>query len=197
MEFDDVQRIWDTQNSMPLYAINEEALHRRILAKKKKARHITNISELLLIIVNLGAGILILGINFSEPTGNIFMYLMAAWMFGTSLYLTVSRIRRISGDGRFDRSMHGDLRHAISVATYQIRLSQLMRWNTLPIATLCLLGLWQSGKPIWVVGLIVLFFALSYYVGGWEHNIYKARKGELEIIQKKLESEDLTDNRSM
>jgi hypothetical protein len=155
-----------------------------------QARHITNISELLLIIVNLGAGSFVLGINLSSRHGNIFMYLMAAWMFATSLYSLISRIRRVKGTHRFDRSMHGDLDHAISVATYQVRLSQIMRWNILPIAALVLLGLWEGRKPLWAIGLIVICFAFTYYASGWEHRIYKSRKRELEILQEKLETKD-------
>ena len=60
MEFEELQKIWDSQNKRPLYVINEEALHQRILAKKSQASHITNFSELLLIAVNTGAGALIL-----------------------------------------------------------------------------------------------------------------------------------------
>jgi hypothetical protein len=35
--------------------------------------------------------------------------------------------------------------------------------------------------------VVLLFFALSYYAGGWEHNIYKRKKRELEVLKKKLE----------
>lgn len=188
MEFDELQQIWDSQNNKPLYAFNETALHNRILSKMKRARHITNVSELLLIIINLGAGSFVLGVSLFPLSRNIYMYLMAVWMLATSLYLLVSRIRRIKGARRFDRSMHGDLNHAISVATYQVHLSQIMRWNILPVAGLTLLSLWEGGKSFWAVGLILISFALAYYAGNWEHSIYKARKRELEILQKKLET---------
>ena len=188
MEFEELQKIWDAQKNEPLYAINETALHNRILSKKKQASHITNITELLLIIVNLGAGSFVLGVNLFKQNRNIFMYLMAAWMFATFLYSLVSRIRRIKGDRRFDRSLHGDLNHAISVATYQVRLSQIMRWNILPIGALSLLSAWEGGKLFWVVGLIGIAFALVWYAGSWEHSIYKAKKRELEVLQKKLET---------
>jgi hypothetical protein len=188
MEFDELQQIWDSQNNKPLYAINETALHNRILSKMKGARHITNVSELLLIIINFGAGSFVLGVSLFPRSRNIYMFLMAVWMLATSLYLLVSRIRRIKGDGRFDRSMHGDLSHAISVATYQVRLSQIMRWNILPVAGLTLLSLWEGGKSFWAVGFILVSFALAYYAGNWEHSIYKARKRELEILQKKLQT---------
>ena len=190
MEFDELQKIWDVQNNEPLYAINEKALHNRILSKKNQARHITNISELLLIIVNLASGSFVLGINLFKQHGNIFMYVMAAWMFATALYSLLIRIRRIKGNSQFDRSMHGDLNHAISVATYQVRLSQIMRWNILPIGALSLLGVWEGGKLFWVVGLMGVFFALTWYASRWEHRIYKSRKRALEILQKKLEMMD-------
>jgi len=189
MEFEELRKIWDAQNNQPLYAINEKAMYNLILSKKKQAHHITNISELLLIFVNLGSGILALALNLFKQSGNISLYVLSAWMFGSALYTLVHRIQRIKGDQQFGRSMSGDLDHAISTASYQVRISQIMRWNILPVAALTLLGLWEGGKPIWIAIVVLLFFALSYYAGGWEHNIYKKKKRELEILQKKLGNE--------
>ncbi|MEP7251445.1 MAG: hypothetical protein ABI683_03670 [Ginsengibacter sp.] len=193
MEFDEMKKIWDAQNNEPLYGINEKALHNRIMSKKKKAYHITNTSELLLIIVNAGAGLFVIGVNLSKQHVNTSMYILSAWMFLSALYMIVSRIRRIKGSHRFDKSMLGDLSHAISVANYQVRLSQVGRWNILPIGVLCLLGLWEGGKPVWSLVAIVILFAFAIYGARWEHNIYKARKRELEILQSKLEGEGLGD----
>ena len=188
MEFEELKKIWDAQNNQPLYTINEKTMYNIILSKKKQAHHITNISELLLIFVNTGAGIFIFGVNYFKP-GNIFIYLSSAWMVGSALYILLSRIQRKKGDNQFDRSMQGDLNHAISVATYQVRISQIMRWNILPIAVLCILGVWGGGKSIWLAAGILLFFALAFYASGWEHNIYIRKKRELEILKKKLENE--------
>ena len=61
MEFEEMQKIWDTQNDQSLYVINEASLHKRILAKRNHARHKSNITDFGLIIVALGtAGILAL-----------------------------------------------------------------------------------------------------------------------------------------
>jgi hypothetical protein len=57
-----------------------------------------------------------------------------------------------------------------------------------PVAALTLL-VFGKGKPIWIGLIVYLFFALTYYAGGWEHNIYKKKKRELEILQKKLGNE--------
>jgi hypothetical protein len=189
MEFEELRKIWDAQNDQPLYAINEKAMYNLILSKKKQAHHITNISELLLIFVNLGAGIMTLAMNLFKQNVNISLYVLSAWMLATALYTLVRRNQRIKGDQQFDRSVSGDLSHAISMASYQVRISQIMRWNIVPIALFTLLGLWEGGKPVWIVVIVLLFFALTYYAGGWEHSIYKRKKRELEILQKKLGNE--------
>ena len=190
MEFDELKKIWDAQNNEPLYAINEKALHNRILLKKKNGYHITNISELLGIIAYTVTGCFIFAVNISRQNGNIFMYILSGWMLCSALYVMVARIRRIKGDHQFDRSMRGDLTHAISTATYQVILSRVMRWNTLPIGILTVLAVWDSGKSVWFAAGILIFFIVTGYASGWEHNIYKNKKRELQILQSKLDSED-------
>jgi hypothetical protein len=189
MEFEEIKKVWDSQNNEPIYGVNEKALHHRILSKQNQAHHITNISELLSIFTNIGTGCLILGMNLFKQSGSIFMYILSAWMFGVALYSLVSRVRRIKEGNRFDRSMLGDLEYAISLATYQVRLSQLMRWNSLPIGILILLGVWDGGKSVWIAVGILVFFVLVNYAAGWEHRIYKTRKRELETLHSKLENE--------
>jgi len=191
MEFDDMKKIWDTQNNETLYAINERALHNRILSKKERAGHIANISELLLIIVNGGAGIFIFALTWTRSGGNLFFYLMALWMLLTMLYMMISRTRRQRDGNKFDRTLLGDLNHALAIATYQVRISRLMRWNNPPILILLLFSCWENEKSVWVIVLVLFVFALAYYLSGWEHNIYRARKNELEMLCKKLNNERL------
>ena len=106
-----------------------------------------------------------------------------------ALYMGVSRMRRVSGDRRFDRSMRGDLDHAIATAGYQVRFSRFMRWNILPVGLLCILGVLENGNPLWAVGALLIVFALATYAGGGEHNIYRSRKRELESLRDKLDIE--------
>ncbi len=190
MEFEELKKIWDSQYGKPLYALDEKALHNRIVSKRKSAYHITNKSELLSILVNLGAGSFVLAINLLDQSRNVFMYLMSGWMLCTGLYVWVSRLRRKKGDLQFDRSLQGDLHYAISMATYQVRFSQLMRWNFLPIGALIVLALWVGNKPIWIGVLMLIFLGLTYYASGWEHRIYTSRKQELELLKDKLETEE-------
>jgi hypothetical protein len=192
MEFEEMKKIWDTQNNEPLYVINEKALHNRILFKQKRAGHVANFTERLLIFTNVGVGLFVLGVSLSKQSNNVFMYLTTAWMFITTLYVLVSRIRRMKGEHRFDRSMLGDLNHALSNATYQVRLSLIMRWNIIPVGVLLVLGFWENAKSILAVVVLLVFFVLAYYSAGWEHNIYKARKRELDMLLKKLQDEEVS-----
>ncbi|MDJ1466840.1 hypothetical protein QNI19_24795 [Cytophagaceae bacterium DM2B3-1] len=189
MDFNEMKTIWNLQNNQPLYTIDEQALHERIQQKKQQAFHITQISELLLIIVNLGCGCFIASINKSS----ISLYLLAAWMLVSGLYILISRIRRIHGNKRFDRSIQGDMEHALSVATYQVHISLLGRWNIVPIGILVLFSLFENGKPIWIAVVLFIFLALVHYTTGWEHNLYKTRKRELETLQNQLKTNTPSD----
>ncbi|MHA4809518.1 hypothetical protein ACX0G9_15500 [Flavitalea flava] len=189
MDIEQLQQIWNAQNSRPLYTINEKALHDHILQKKNQAFHITDTSELLLIAVYFGAGAFILGLNLFDQRQNFWMYILAAWILGTGIYILMSRIRRIKGNNRFDRSMRGELDHALSMATYQVWLSQFMRWNILPVALLILAGAWHGGKSIWIIGGMSVFFVVTYFASAFEHRIYQNRKKDLQSFQKSLEKE--------
>jgi predicted membrane protein len=192
MEFEEIKKIWDMQNNETLYAINETALYSRILSKKRSAGHIANFSELLIIFANVGTGLLVLGMALSRSSVNIFTYLLSAWAIATAVYVLVSRIRRKKNENRFDRSMLGDLRHAISNASYQVWLSGVMIWNVVPIVILILLDFWKSEKlSVWVAIFMPVFSVIVFYASRWEHGIYKKRKRELEGLQQKLESEEI------
>jgi high-affinity Fe2+/Pb2+ permease len=190
MEFEELQKIWDSQNNRPVYTLDEKALHNRILAKKRQAYHIANTTELMSIIINCAAGGLILRVNGFKQHTDIFMYVLAAWMFCTALYVCISRIRRIQRDkDRFEQSMRGDLDHAISTAAYQVNFIQILRWNILPTGLLTLLVVWNAGKSIWIVGVLLLLLMLVYYASGFENRVHKARKRALQILREKLEKE--------
>jgi hypothetical protein len=188
MEFNEIKNIWSVQDSESGFDINKSALYDRVLARKKQAYNITNVSELVFTVINLGSGFVMLGLNATKQ--NIFLYLLSSWMFITALTLGVGRIWRLKGSKRFNRSVAGDLSHAIAVAKYQVRLSQLMRWNLVPVAALLLLAVVDDGKPFWVVAIVLLIVVVGHLAGGWEHTIYKGRLEGLKILQKKLEREE-------
>jgi hypothetical protein len=173
-----------------MYAINESALQRKILKRKNKAIYITNISELLMILVNGGAGCFIFILNAMRESSSIALYVMAGWMFLIGTYMLFSRIKRLQTDKQYDRSILGDINYAVFIATNQVRISQLGRWNAVPISILSAVALWQNEKSIWIISLTVLFFVLVYVASGREHNFYVAQKKELETLKKNLTHQD-------
>ena len=186
MELEEIKEIWNSQNSQSLYTINEQVMNHQIQIKRKKALHISNFSEILLIGVNVGSGMLIILLNDAKPRTNFFMYALAGWMLITAAYTLATRMNRMKRDKIFDRSVRGDLDHAISTARHQVQLSKLMRWNIIPIGSLVILATWDGGKSLWLAAAVTVFFALTFYFGGWEHNIYVNRKAELEALKEKL-----------
>jgi hypothetical protein len=186
MEFDELQKIWDTQLDQPLYVINEQALHKRIIAKKYHVIHIAGFTEWLLIIVHTGVGIFLLN---TTRQGYFFGYILATWLFGSALYVLINRLRRIKDQQRFHRTLSGDLAHALATAGYQVRIAQIMRWNFLPIGMLMFLSLWETGKSIWLALFVAFVFILSFFVSRWELSIYRNKKRELEVLQQKLQQE--------
>jgi hypothetical protein len=188
MEFDEMKKIWDEQNNQPLYVIDEKTLHNRIQSKMNAFLHLTGISEWLLIIINLGAGGILVGLNPFKPGANIFLYLEAAWMFAIVVYLVVIRIRRIKASRRFDRSIHGDLNHAISLAGYQMRLSQIIRLNLFPMGAIMIFSGWEAGKLFKVSAVILISYTLAFYVSSKGYRMNKRRKRELQVLKGKLET---------
>jgi hypothetical protein len=187
MEFDELQKIWDTQNNQPLYVINEKALHNRIVAKKHQVIHIAGFTEWRLIFVNIAAGVFVLGTNMRH--NYLSVYLLALWMFGSALYVLINRIRRIKDQHRFHRTLAGDLQHALATAGYQVRIAQLMRWNAVPIGLLVLSIMWEAGYPVWSILIVAFFFILVFFASRWELSIYLNKKRELEVLQQKLQEE--------
>ena len=188
MEFDEMKKIWDAQNNQPLYVLDEKALHNRVQSKMSTVLRLTNISEWSLIMIYLGAGGILIGLNPFQRGANIFIYLEAVWMFAIVAYFVVSHIRRIKASRQFDRSIHGDLDHAISLASYQMRLSQIIRWNLLPMGAIMIFSGWEAGKLFRVSAVILVSYTLAFYVTSKGLRANKRRKRELQVLKEKLET---------
>jgi hypothetical protein len=186
MEFDEMKKIWDTQNNQPPYVIDEKALQNRL--QRKKHSFFVNIGDWLLIISNIGVIILLVGRHPFTPGANIFLYLEAVWTFATVGYLVVSLILRIKASRRFDRSIHGDLNHAIYLISYQMRISQITSWNLLPMGAILIFSGWVAGKLFMVSAVILVVDTLAIYAASKIYQINKRRKRALQVLKEKLEN---------
>jgi hypothetical protein len=192
MEFDEMKKIWDAQTNQPLYVIDEKALHNRIQSKMSGEFRLASMREWSTILFYLGAVGLMLGFNHFihlKPGASIFVYLLAAWMFGTVVFIVVSRTRRIEASRRFDRSIHGDLDYAIWLAGYQMRLSLVIGFNFLPIGVILILFSWEVGGLFMACVVVILVSAiLTFYVERKGYRASKSRKHALQVLKGKLES---------
>ena len=186
MEFDEMKKVWDTQNNQPSYVIDEKALQNRI--QRKKHSVLVNIGDWLLIISNIAVIILLVGRHPFTPGANIFLYIEAIWTFATVVYLVVSLIVRIKASRRFDRSIHGDLNHAIYLISYQMRISQITSWNLLPMGAIIIFSGWVAGKLFMVSSLVLVIDTVAIYAAGKIYQVNKRRKRALQGLKEKLES---------
>ena len=187
MEFEEIQEIWDLQKKQSMYTINERELHSLILTKKKQAARLANVTEFLQIIVNTCAAAFVFEQNYFSLKSKFFLYLMAAWMLATAVFILAGRFRRIKCGKNFDQNMRGSLEQAIADATYKVRISQLMRWNIIIIALVIILGMFEGRESIWIIAGTAIFFGITYYGSGYEHRCYVSRKRELLSLYEKLE----------
>jgi hypothetical protein len=189
MEFDEMKKIWDAQTNQPLYTIDEKALQNRL--QRKRHTVLVNVVEWLLIISYLVVVSILVRLNPFKPGSNIFLSLEAAWMFALVVYLVVIRIRRIKGSRRFDRSIHGDLDHAIYLISYQMRIAQVLRWNLLPIGLIMIFSVWKTGKLFLVSAVILVVYSLVFYANSKSLSGHKRRKRALQVLKEKLENSSI------
>jgi hypothetical protein len=110
-------------------------------------------------------------------------------MFATVVYVVAHRSRRISSSRRFDRSIHGDLDHAISVASYHVRLARIMNWNLLPLGAIMIFSGWEAGKLLKVAAVILVSYALAFYAGVKGNRTNVRRRRDLQVLKEKLEAD--------
>ena len=192
MEFNELQKIWDSQNNKPMYVIREEALHQKILAKERKAGKTATITEWILILTGLlSAGILAFFDLFYDE-GNIFSYVSVALFSLITVYAAINRFLRKKRSGNFERTILGDLENALSISEYQVSLSKGMLFGFWPAVYLVsVLSLIMSDKPAWYFIALSLFFIAVSFASRWEHNCYLRRRNELKNLKLKLIEEPL------
>lgn len=187
MKFEEMKKIWDGQKKEHVFQIDQSALHHLVMRKRTQGLNITNISEWLLIAVNIIAPATIVFMTLSNETINVSMITLSCWMLLSASYVGYRRHQRMNGYARFARTLRDDLQFALDTARYQVRLSVFGRWNVVPLGILSVAGLFEADKPVWIAMALVIFLLIANYAAGWEANFYKRRLTELEALKNKLE----------
>jgi hypothetical protein len=97
----------------------------------------------------------------------------------------------VKASRRFDRSIHGDLNHAIYLVSYQMRIAQILRWNLLPMGAIMIFSGWESGKLFMVSAIIVVLYTGSFYASSKRDRANKTRRRALQVLKEKLENSSI------
>lgn len=187
MELEELQKIWNEQKGETMYAINENALHENISKKKSLASMRMNIVELSLMAINSFVGIFLLADAIIDKEG-IWDYSFSIVMLFTVLFLANFRKKRLKQEKTFDRSMLGELDHAISNSSSIVQISTIMiKFYLLPVSIFSIAKMTVFGasleKWLLVIGAFILAFILVYY----ERKVcHIPRKEKLIKLRKKL-----------
>ncbi|OEK05400.1 hypothetical protein [Roseivirga misakiensis] len=187
MEFEEMKKIWDAQNGQAMYAIDETALHNRVINKKQKARRTADLTEKIFIAANFIASAMIIVPTIIKNKVSVSGILMAIVMLVSAGYIIHRRNKRLKTQDNFDESILGDLDNAIATADYQVKFSKTSRFYLLSVVVLSMTALLESGTPWWVLALVAVFFFVTYIAARWEHRtFYASQKRDLRAMREKL-----------
>ncbi|WP_425390810.1 hypothetical protein [Ekhidna sp.] len=190
MEFDEMQKIWNEQKGETMYAINESALHKSISRKKTAASKRINVVEIMLMIINSTVSIVLFTDAIMDKEGP-WDYAGAIIMALTVVFLLYFRNKRKKKENTFDRTMMGELDHAISNSGSMVRIATLMIYYYLiPVGIFTFGKMLYFGADIEKWLLIIGMFALAFFLVRWERKaMHIPRKQSLISLKKKLMEE--------
>ena len=191
MEFEDLKKVWDTQNNEHLYAINESALHKQVIRKNITTQRNARINEISMIVLGLivASFMITMGVINSSwvflPQGLIFL--------GITSYVMIDRKKRREIAGFSTGSVLNDLDQAIRTNDYEIkRQKNMLWWFFLPAVLAALLNLFKTnGIFTWaVIILLVTAFSLGLIVQKKSIKPYITKKNDLNTLKKLLTEAD-------
>lgn len=187
MKFEDMKKIWNEQDQQHQYVIDEQLLQENIQLKKRKGSRFVSKMEWIMILSNLLAGSVIIIMNFIKPSQDIYAYILGVLMVGTAVYIFIKRQYRLKNENQFDRTMLGDLDHAIKNANYRARLSSSMLVYFIFVSLLMISNAIYEGKSMIQLIAIAAFCIIVLFLGRWEHRSWHmANKKRLEAFRNKL-----------
>lgn len=191
MNFEELQRIWDTQDDRPMYAFDEAALHRVVKNRGRDISRVVVLFETMMVLLALTMAVA-LG---SEPVlegHDYHQFIDTAIWLAVSGYLLHGRRLRRRADLGFEESFRGDLDRAIAQADFQVkRLRAFGWWFMLPLLVgtgvnaITLIG--ARPKPWWIWPLLAASLGVTWW--SMRHNLKRhvlPMKDELQQLREKL-----------
>ena len=185
MEFEEMQVIWDSQREQEMYAIDVDALHRKIKRKARKVERDMSLNEIGLMVICVFISLDLLRDPVIEQTdyhqifGSVVMLCVAAWML-------MKRLARLKMRSQFDSTLTGDLDRAIAESKAQLTLARTFHlWFVLPAVSIVLVNTMAKSEPLLEVFVSTLgvFLALALAIGVVHLSIRCAHNPEQRDLQ--------------
>lgn len=194
MEFEDMKKIWDSQNNEQVYAINEQALHQRVIKKNIAAKKNANMFEIGMVIICIFLDIFYLSetviflvrTGFDHFTINLAQVLI---LLVVTVYIFKDRKERLKKAGQSSGSILDDLNQALRTMDYEIRRQKnMIWWYFMPIVVVMLLNLFiTSGTySLAVILVLVVSVSLALTVQRFSMRPLSFKKGNLLSLKKLL-----------
>ena len=161
MEFEEMQVIWNSQREQEMYAIDVDAMHRKIKRKARKIERDMSLNEIGLMVICVFTSLDLLRDPVIEQTdyhqifGSVVMLCVAAWML-------MKRLARLKMRSQFDSTLTGDLDRAIAESKAQLTLGRTFHlWFLLPAASIMLVNSLASNfkdaslDSQWLIGIVL------------------------------------------
>jgi hypothetical protein len=186
INFEDIQKVWDKQKGKVMYIIDESALRKSVIRKKDTASKRIRHNEISVSIIN---GIMAIFLFVIALYGeHNWAFLSSGLMAATVAYIQYFRWKRKQVENTFDRSMLGEIDHAISNTNSIIKFNYVMLLGFLtPLTGIYISKMIAEGAGLekWLITTGMILLAL--FLSRWEQKACNIpRRKDLLALKKKL-----------
>lgn len=184
MEFEKIRKVWDEQKGETMYIINETVLHKCMTRKKDAVSRRINRIEIKVSLLN---GILAIMFFIIAIVRHPLIFFSSGLMAATVAYIQYFRWKRKKTENTFDRSMLGELDHAISNSDYIIRFKYFILIYLISFAIITISQLIIRGDTLWEWLVATGAFLMSFFIVLREQKVCNLpRKKQLLALKTKL-----------
>ncbi len=211
MDFEELRVIWNSQNSRPLYAIDEATLRERVRRRNRAflRRVLWRDAREIAIGLAAGAGLLVFGamlvledegrwrlwfgpgVRMSRWDAFLLLIGSGLWLF-FACYQVVARKRQEQRERRFESSLRGDIDRTISRTAHEIRmLRSIVWWGLVPVWVATALFVYVIVTLVPTPPMALLLASIVVPAGFVVDLLYKRRPLRTELLPLKQEFESL------
>ncbi|WP_296705555.1 hypothetical protein [Algoriphagus sp.] len=182
-----MKKIWDAQKGEALYAIDQNALHDKVIVSKTKSARKASKLELTLISSLLIASGMVWWAMIRKSSFELVQVIFASLLLLVAIAIFISRRKRMTWQNSFENNMLGDLEQGLANATYQVNLSKAAAFLYLTVTGFAVVSVFKEAEDWWKSVLVLLLLGFGYIASRWEHRkFYVGQKKNLTEMKEQL-----------